>query len=296
MAEALFPARARCRSARPDRRRRRTGRAGPACRAVAGLSLRGWALGAVLWASAQALGLLFARLRPTPDNLALAGAMGIGMMFRGAAVMVVAIAVAKLEPRGRRCGGRRLRARATRSRSPSRWAGTSVGCRGERRARPALAAPPLARGEFHPEEEFRLDPGSRSTSARSTCRSTRRSCTSLLGALLTICSGSASCAGGQLGLLRTRARRSARRLRHRPDADRRAGPALKGDQPLVPVRRLALPLHLGGEPARLHPSAVHRREVARDPRHGDLRGDVAALGDARARHFTFLFTHYEGIR
>ena len=33
----------------------------PVC-AVAGLSLRGWALGAVLWASAQALGLLFARL------------------------------------------------------------------------------------------------------------------------------------------------------------------------------------------------------------------------------------------
>jgi hypothetical protein len=65
----------------------------PVC-AVAGLSLRGWALGAVLWASAQALGLLFARLRPTPDNLAPAGAMGIGMMFRGAAVMVVAIAVA----------------------------------------------------------------------------------------------------------------------------------------------------------------------------------------------------------
>ena len=61
--------------------------------AVAGLSLRGWALGAVLWLCAQALGLLFTRLR-RPDSVAQAGVMGVGMMFRGAAVMVVAIAVA----------------------------------------------------------------------------------------------------------------------------------------------------------------------------------------------------------
>ena len=56
--------------------------------------LRGWALGAVLWLVAQALGLLLARLPLGADNLAAAGVVGIGMMFRPVAVMVVAIAVA----------------------------------------------------------------------------------------------------------------------------------------------------------------------------------------------------------
>jgi hypothetical protein len=61
---------------------------------VAGWPLRGWALGAVLWIAAQALGLVLARLPLGADNLAAAGVVGIGMMFRPVAVMVVAIAVA----------------------------------------------------------------------------------------------------------------------------------------------------------------------------------------------------------
>ena len=61
---------------------------------VAGWPLRGWVLGAVLWIAAQALGLLLARLPLGADNLAAAGVLGIGMMFRPVAVMVVAIAVA----------------------------------------------------------------------------------------------------------------------------------------------------------------------------------------------------------
>ena len=61
---------------------------------VAGWPLRGWALGAVLWVVSQALGALLARLPLGADNLAAAGVMGIGMMFRPVAVMVVAIAVA----------------------------------------------------------------------------------------------------------------------------------------------------------------------------------------------------------
>jgi hypothetical protein len=61
---------------------------------VAGWPLRGWALGAVLWIAAQALGALLARLPLGADNLAAAGVVGIGMMFRPVAVMVVAIAVA----------------------------------------------------------------------------------------------------------------------------------------------------------------------------------------------------------
>jgi hypothetical protein len=62
--------------------------------AVAGWSLRGWALGAILWVGAQALGLLLSRLELGADNLAASGVRGVGMMFRPVAVMVVVIAVA----------------------------------------------------------------------------------------------------------------------------------------------------------------------------------------------------------
>jgi hypothetical protein len=61
---------------------------------LAGWSLAGWALGAVLWLGAQALGALLTRAKPGMDNLAAAGVVGFGMMFRAVAVMVVAIAVA----------------------------------------------------------------------------------------------------------------------------------------------------------------------------------------------------------
>ncbi|HET8652690.1 MAG TPA: hypothetical protein VFM13_08980 [Gaiellaceae bacterium] len=61
---------------------------------AAGWPLRGWALGAILWVGAQALGLLLARLELGADNLAAAGVRGVGMMFRPVAVMVVVIAVA----------------------------------------------------------------------------------------------------------------------------------------------------------------------------------------------------------
>ena len=56
--------------------------------------LAGWALAAVLWLVAQALGMLLARLPLGGGNLAAAGVRGIGMMFRAVAVMVVVIAVA----------------------------------------------------------------------------------------------------------------------------------------------------------------------------------------------------------
>ena len=73
------------------------------------------------------------------------------------------------------------------------------------------------------------------------------------------------------------------RLRGRPDADRRAGPADEGDGPLVPVRRDAPALHLHRQPARVHPAAVDRRDLARRADVGDLCGDELHLGDARAR-------------
>jgi hypothetical protein len=66
--------------------------------AVADWPLRGWALGAILWVGAQALGVLLSRLRLGADNLAASGVRGVGMMFRPVAVMVVVIAVAASNP------------------------------------------------------------------------------------------------------------------------------------------------------------------------------------------------------
>ncbi|HEX7255396.1 MAG TPA: hypothetical protein VF236_05655 [Gaiellaceae bacterium] len=65
---------------------------------TAGWPLRGWALGAVLWVAAQAIGLLLSRLPLGADNLAASGVRGVGMMFRPVAVMVVVIAVAASNP------------------------------------------------------------------------------------------------------------------------------------------------------------------------------------------------------
>lgn len=61
---------------------------------VAGLPLRGWLLGAVLWLAAEAIALVLARLPLGADNLGASGVRGVGMMFRSVAVMVVVIVVA----------------------------------------------------------------------------------------------------------------------------------------------------------------------------------------------------------
>jgi hypothetical protein len=61
---------------------------------AAGWRVEGWALGAVLWAAAQAFGFVLTRLRPGTGNLAASGVLGIGLMFRAVAVGVVVIAVA----------------------------------------------------------------------------------------------------------------------------------------------------------------------------------------------------------
>jgi hypothetical protein len=65
---------------------------------AAGLPLRGWVLGAVLWIAAEAMGLLLTRLPIGADNLAASGVRGVGMMFRSVAVMVVVIVVAASDP------------------------------------------------------------------------------------------------------------------------------------------------------------------------------------------------------
>jgi hypothetical protein len=61
---------------------------------VAGWPLSGWAIAAVLWIGSQAFGLLLARVKPSPDNIAGSGALAIGMMVRLLAVLVVLVVVA----------------------------------------------------------------------------------------------------------------------------------------------------------------------------------------------------------
>jgi hypothetical protein len=61
---------------------------------AAGFPLAGWVLAAALWAGAQALGLLLARLGTGADNLAASGVVGISRIFRVAAVGVVLAVVA----------------------------------------------------------------------------------------------------------------------------------------------------------------------------------------------------------
>jgi hypothetical protein len=61
---------------------------------AADFPLAGWVLGAVVWAAAQAVGLVLTRLKLGAGNLAASGVVGFGMTFRAVAVMVVLIAVA----------------------------------------------------------------------------------------------------------------------------------------------------------------------------------------------------------
>jgi len=61
---------------------------------IAGWRVAGWGLGAVLWFGSEAFGFLLTRLRTRTGNLAAAGVVAFGMLFRGIAVMVVVFAVA----------------------------------------------------------------------------------------------------------------------------------------------------------------------------------------------------------
>lgn len=65
---------------------------------LAGFPLSGWLVGAALWAGAQALGAVLARLPLGAVNLAASGVVGLGMMVRAIAVVVGLIAVATFAP------------------------------------------------------------------------------------------------------------------------------------------------------------------------------------------------------
>jgi hypothetical protein len=61
---------------------------------IAGWRVEGWALGAVLWFGSEAFGAILNRMRARTGNLAAAGVVAFGMLFRAIAVMVVVFAVA----------------------------------------------------------------------------------------------------------------------------------------------------------------------------------------------------------
>jgi hypothetical protein len=61
---------------------------------LAGWRVSGWAIGAVLWLGSEALGWVLTRFQSQTGNLAAAGVVAFGMLFRGIAVMVVVFAVA----------------------------------------------------------------------------------------------------------------------------------------------------------------------------------------------------------
>ena len=66
---------------------------------VTGWRLAGWTLGFVLFAGSQLFAFLLARAGGSSGNLAAAGVLGFGMMFRAVAVMVALIAAAASDAR-----------------------------------------------------------------------------------------------------------------------------------------------------------------------------------------------------
>jgi hypothetical protein len=65
---------------------------------LADWSLRGWALGTLLWLASQALGLLFDRIGIHEPTLRGSGVVAFGMMTRGIVVILVALVLAVNDP------------------------------------------------------------------------------------------------------------------------------------------------------------------------------------------------------
>jgi hypothetical protein len=65
---------------------------------LAGWDVRGWALGALLWAGSQIVGLLLGRAGIGEPTLRGSGVAAFGMMGRGIALVLILLAVAVAEP------------------------------------------------------------------------------------------------------------------------------------------------------------------------------------------------------
>ncbi len=66
---------------------------------AAGWDVRGWVVGATLWAGSRAFAAVLTHLRRGMSNLAGSSVIGFGMTFRALAVMVVVIALAATDAR-----------------------------------------------------------------------------------------------------------------------------------------------------------------------------------------------------
>ena len=230
-------------------------------------------LAAVLWVGAELLGVWLARLPLGADNLKMSGLVALTMAWRGIAVMVILLIVTAANKPVGVCAVAVYAAAYTLSLTVSLIEYFN-------RRGPADGAP--ARGVVQPlgrVQAPRLDPDPPRANRHVRQQDGRLPRPRLAGhdpARDPAHAAALEAGSGQ----ETDGRRVG--LRHHADRHCRAGSAVQGDRALVPLRRDALPLHLDAEHARLRPAAVHGRDVARHPDLGDLRGDVTAIGDARA--------------
>jgi len=65
---------------------------------VAGWTIAGWALGAILWAGVEAIELILTRLRGRTVNVGASAVLAFGLSFKAIAVLAVLIAVAATRP------------------------------------------------------------------------------------------------------------------------------------------------------------------------------------------------------
>ena len=65
---------------------------------VAGWSLAGWALGALLWTALEAIELVLARFRRRTGNVAASAVLAFGLSFKAIAVLAVLVAAAATRP------------------------------------------------------------------------------------------------------------------------------------------------------------------------------------------------------
>jgi hypothetical protein len=65
---------------------------------VAGWTIAGWALGAILWAGVEAIELILTRLRGRTVNVGASAVLAFGLSFKAIAVLAVLIAAAATRP------------------------------------------------------------------------------------------------------------------------------------------------------------------------------------------------------
>ena len=238
---------------------------------LAGWRVAGWGLGAVLWGGSEALGWVLTRLQSRTGNLAAAGVVAFGMLFRAIAVMVVVFAVAVSDKwlglaaaltyaagysaalglqlvayyTGPVAGGRRRNEARTRRTRHDRAAPAGERIRARRvrsddGVRAARVDPDPPRPAEHVDHE-----GGRLPDARERADDPLR-----------------DRVHAHAHRPEGRAQGDVRRdgLRDRADPGGRAGPPAQGDQPLVPVRGDADAVHLRRQLPRLHPAAADRRD------------------------------------